>query len=567
MNQILNPAAFVWRTCGVSLFTLSMLNAIFMLAPTVFMLEVYGRAVTSRSDSTLLYLSVAVIVVYIAWGFFDWLRSKLLFDVANLFKGYYEAQHLRAHFSASYWDDSTGPGLLADSRLLGTALNSPLLINLIDLPFTILFFIIIYYLNPLLGLTVLVFGVTIIGLASFAGARSTPHLNKAGQLLRLATHRFQEVMRAGRFVTSSGMEKSLALDWLKQHNAHIKSQAEASDIAGGASAVSKFLQTFSGSLLLGLGCWLTLVGELGQDGSAMIFASVLGARALMPMAAITTGAKQISEWKIAYQRVIVTVGKLPAETPKMSLGKPIGRLVFENVAFQFQPKQAPVLQGIAGAIEPGGLVAVLGRSGSGKSTLLRLASGFLRPLSGVVRLDGADVQQWLDNGLGEHLGHVPQAPEPLPLGIGAYIGRGEMLTLDALESALDSVGIKGLTHQLPYGVETPTDWCFNHFSGGQVNRLALARAIHNNPYVLLLDEPDAALDKAGMQALTHILTKRKQMGLITIMVTHRQELLTLTTKLLVLDEGRLRAFGGTAEVVERLKAAVQKRPAEQGRSA
>ena len=145
MNQILNPIAFVWRTCGVSLFTLSFLNAIFMLAPTVFMLEVYGRAVTSRSDSTLLYLSVAVIVVYIAWGFFDWLRSKLLFDVANLFKRYYEAQHLRAHFLASFRDESTGPGLLADSRVLGTALNSPLLVNLIDLPFTILFFIIIFY--------------------------------------------------------------------------------------------------------------------------------------------------------------------------------------------------------------------------------------------------------------------------------------------------------------------------------------------------------------------------------------------------------------------------------------
>ena len=565
MNKILNPIAFVWRTCGVSLFTLSFLNAIFMLAPTVFMLEVYGRAVTSRSDSTLLYLSVAVIVVYIAWGFFDWLRSKLLFDVANLFKRYYEAQHLRAHFLASFRDESTGPGLLADSRVLGTALNSPLLVNLIDLPFTILFFIIIYYLNPLLGLTVLFFGVTIISLASLAGSRSSPHLSKAGQLLRLATHRFQEVMRAGRFVTSSGMEKSLALDWLKQHNAHINSQAEASDIAGGASAVSKFLQTFSGSLLLGLGCWLTLIGELGQDGSAMIFASVLGARALMPMAAITTGAKQISEWKAAYHRVSMAVGKLPAETPKMPLGKPTGRLVFENVAFQFQPKQAPVLQGVTGVIEPGDLVTVLGRSGSGKSTLLRLASGFLKPVSGVVRLDGADMQQWLDNGLGEHLGYVPQAPEPLPLGISAYIGRGEILSLDALENALDAVGIKGVVSQLPDGVETPTDWCFNHFSGGQVNRLALARAIHNNPFVLLLDEPDAALDKAGMQALTDILAKRKQSGLITIMVTHRQELLTLTTKLLVLDEGRLRAFGGTAEVVERLKAAVQKRSPEQGR--
>jgi PrtD family type I secretion system ABC transporter len=301
--------------------------------------------------------------------------------------------------------------------------------------------------------------------------------------------------------------------------------------------------------ILGVGAYLVLAGEV--TAGAMIAASIVMGRALAPIER-ATGA-----WRafVAARAALASLTELFAsvarsEAPRVTLPRPKGRFVFDNVLFAAPGTSEPVLHGMSFALEPGQNCAVLGPSGAGKSTLCRLAVGAWRPARGHVRLDGADVFDWNPEDLGPHIGYLPQQVELLPGTVAQNIARFREIDSGAVVRAAMTAGVHELILALPDGYETQISPHSRLISLGQRQRLALARAIYGNPAFVVLDEPNANLDEMGDRALVETLEALKQAGTTVLIVTHQASVLKCADTVLAIRDGTVAAFGPRDQILK-----------------
>ena len=359
------------------------------------------------------------------------------------------------------------------------------------------------------------------------------------------------MIRNAQVIESMGMLGDIHKRWMVRQQDFLVQQAVASDHAGTNSALSKLVQSLLSSLLLGMGCWLTLKGEL--HGSGMIVASILGGRVLAPLVQIIGSWRQVEGVLESFTRLDGLLREFPVPAKSMALPAPAGFLTVEGVIAGAPRSPVQILKGVSFRVAPGGSLAVVGPSASGKTTLARLLVGIWPSLQGKVRLDGNDVYQWDKEELGQYIGYLPQNVELFEGTIAENVARFGAPDTEKVIAACQMVGLHDFIEQLPKGYATQVGDDGSFLSGGERQRVALARALYGTPKFVVLDEPNASLDEAGDAALLHALKMLKAQGTTIIVMTHRLNILGAIEHMLVLVDGQIQRFGTCQEVLAALQ--------------
>ena len=563
---VLSLSPFYWRAFGFAL-----IGALLMLVPTVYMLEVYDRVVNSRSHMTLAMLTVMVVLAYVVMEVLEWARSETLHEAGErldkilahrVFDSIY-AGNLRRLGGASVQP-------MNDLRTVRDFLSSPVVGAVMESPVSLVFMALLFLMSPWLGWFAMLGAVLQVAVGVFKERSTTPHMMQANRSAIGAQMYADGTLRNAQVIESMGMLRHIHARWLEKQREFLGLQARASDHAGAFQAISKFLQTTMGSLLLGLAAWLLLGDKLAGGAGMMIMGSVLGGRMLAPLVQVVTQWRTVANVRDAWGRLDALLQQVPQREPAMPLPAPLGRLVVEQVVAGAPGRQQPgqaapaILKGVAFALQPGEVLAVVGPSASGKSTLARLLVGLWPASSGKVRLDGADVFTWDKQELGPHMGYLPQGVELLEGTLAENIARFGEVSMAKVEAAARLVGLHEFILALPKGYDSPVGRDGAMLSGGQRQRVALARALYGDPVFVVLDEPNSSLDDAGDEALASAIRALKARGTTFVLMTHRTSVLAVSDKMLILSDGTQQAFGPRDEVLAALnKAAQQAQQAQQ----
>ena len=550
-----------WRA-----FRFALIGALLILAPTAYMFEVYERVVNSRSHTTLIMLTVILVIAYIVMEVLDWARSETMREAGQLLDQRMAPRVFQAMYESNL--RRMGPPSIQpmnDFRTVRDFLHHPVLGALMESPISLVFMLILFLASPVLGWAAVAGALVQVGLAWLNERSTNPPLTEANRSAIAAQQYADGSLRNAEVIEAMGMLHHIHRRWMEKQHAFLGLQAQASDKAGAFQAGSKFVQTTMGSLLLGLGGWLILENALPGGPGMMIVASVLGGRMLAPLVQMVSQWRAVVNVRNAWRRLEQLLTQIPERPEAMSLPAPRGVLSVEHVIAGAPGSNAPILRGIAFALQAGEVLAVVGPSASGKTTLARLLVGLWPTVSGKVRLDGADVFSWDKLELGPYLGYLPQGVELLEGTLAENIARFGEVDMDKVQAAARAVGLHEFILSLAQGYDSPVGRDGAMLSGGQRQRVALARALYDEPVFVVLDEPNSSLDEAGDAALAQAITQLKARGTTFVVMTHRTSVLAVADKMLVLREGSQQAFGPRDEVLAALnQAAAQANQQAQG---
>jgi ATP-binding cassette, subfamily C, bacterial exporter for protease/lipase len=532
-------------------FYFSLVVNVLVLAPSAYMMEVYDRVVNSRSHTTLAMLTLLVIGIYMLLEALEWVRRQIMHDAGmELDKGL-RKRVFNAIFSARVQNIPAGAQALRDLKALREFLPSPALLAVIDAPLALLVLVIIFLMSPALGWFAVAGALLQFVIGVINERRIREPLLAANRSLISAQTYADGVIRNAQVIKSMGMLGHIHKRWMSRQQDFLLQQAEASDHAGSNAALSKLVQSLLSSLLLGMGCWLTLKGEL--HGSGMIVASILGGRVLSPLVQIIGSWRQVEGALEAYSRLESLLKEFSLPEKGMPLPAPTGILSVEGIIACAPRSPVQILKGVSFRVAPGGSLAVVGPSASGKTTLARLLTGIWPAMQGKVRLDGNDIYQWDKEELGQHIGYLPQNVELFEGTIAENIARFGDPDPEKVREACRMVGLEGFIEQLPEKYDTQIGDDGSFLSGGERQRMALARAIYGMPKFVVLDEPNASLDEAGDAALLNTVKHLRAKGTTVIVMTHRLNILGAIEHMLVLVDGQVQRFGTCQEVMEALQ--------------
>lgn len=532
---------------------LSVVASLLVLAPSAYMLEVYDRVVNSRSHMTLAMLTLLVLAVFVVMEVLDWARGQLMHEASLALDKKVSGRVFHAIFEANLKRVAGGTTQpMSDFRTLREFLNTPVLIACMEAPVALVFLVLIFAMSPILGWSAV--GAAVIQtLIAWLNQRSTqPPLLAANRSAVAAQQYADGSLRNAQVIESMGMLRDIHRRWMEKQREFLNLQAQASDAGGGFQAASKFVQNTTSSMLLGLGAWLMLRNELNGGPAMMIIASVLGGRVLAPLVQIVTQWQSVVNVRDAWGRLDQLLTGLPVRATSMPLPPPHGSLTVESVVAAAPGTQVPILKGVAFALQPGEVLAVVGPSASGKTTLARLLVGLWPANSGKVRLDGVDVYTWDKAELGPHVGYLPQGVELFDGTLAENIARFGVVDSAKVEAAARALGLHEMIVALPKGYDSPVGREGAMLSGGARQRVGLARAIYDDPVFVVLDEPNSSLDEAGDAALASAIMQLKSRGTTFVIMTHRTSVLAVADKMLILHEGQNRAFGPKDEVLAAL---------------
>ena len=562
MRRLFKP---IWPLLRrAALFT--MVAGLLMLAPSVYMLEVYARVVDTRSHLTLWMLTLAVVLAYALMEALEWVRSELLHEAGHVADARISPRIFGLMFEAHLKRQPGGTMQpMNDWRTLREFLHSTFVTSLMEAPLSLVFLVLVYLINPLLGWVTLGGAVVQVLIAWITERSTQPPLMAANRSAVAAQQYADGSLRNAEVIEAMGMLRDIHRRWLQRQREFLGLQSQASVAAGGLQAASKMLQQVLSSALLGLAAWLSLKNELNGGPAMMIVASIIGGRVLAPLVQMVTQWRQVVNAREAWARLNYLLGAMPARESGMALPAPRGVLSVEQLVAgpppaPGQPAQ-PFLRGIQFELRPGEVLAVIGPSASGKTTLARMLVGLWPAINGKVRLDGADVYVWDKTELGPHLGYLPQGVELFEGTVAENIARFGEVDLAKVKAAAEAVGLQSFIEALPQGYDTPVGRDGAVLSGGQRQRVALARAMYGEPALLVLDEPNSSLDESGDAALLLALQGLKARGATVVLMTHRASVLAAADKVLLLVEGAQQAFGPRDEVLANLNKAREGAPA------
>lgn len=535
---------------------LSVCIGLMSLVPSWFMFEVYGRVLNSRNLMTLNMLVLMVVGVYIVMELLDLVRGRVLHRAAGSFDRKLQARLFDTIFEANLRRIPGGTAqAFTDLRTLRDFFGSPFVTSVLDLPTAVVCLVLLFLLSPWLGVLALIGVLLQVGLAMLTERRTMPLLSAAVQSSIQAQSFAAGSLRNAQVIESMGMLGHLHRRWMKLQRTFLAKQSQASDYGGINAAAAKFIQTVQGSLLLGMASWLALRNSLWGDAGMAIVASILGARALNPLAQLVAQWRVVVGARDAHARLNQLFDKIVLPTAGMALPAPKGALSVENVVAGAPGSSLPILRSVTFSAKAGETVGVIGPSASGKTTLARLLVGIWPAASGKVRLDGADVYAWNKAELGPHMGYLPQFVELFDGTVAENIARFGKVDIDKVEAAARLVGMLEMVEALPQGFDTRIGDDGAVLSGGQRQRLGLARAVYGDPTFLVLDEPNSNLDEGGEKALLQLLLHLKSRGASVVVITHRTTLLPAVDMLLLLNEGQVGAFGPRDDVLAAMKKA------------
>ncbi|MGO1344038.1 type I secretion system permease/ATPase [Chromohalobacter japonicus] len=528
----------------------SMFINLLMLVPPLYMLQVYDRVISSRSEDTLLMLTLVVVFLFCVMGGLEFIRSRILVRVGNrldtqINERLYSAMFRRGVLTAG--QQTAQP--LSDLTNLRQFLTGNGLFAFFDAPWTPVFIGVLFLFDVWFGVFATVAALILLALA-IANEKATKGLlaeanseNIKAQDLANSNLRNAEVLHA------MGMLPGIMGRWSAKHHHFLAKQSQASDRAGMLSNISKVLRMMFQSLILGLGALLVLEGDLTPG--MMIAGSILMGRALSPIDQMIGSWKGFVSARSAYHRLNELFEKVPAEQRRMSLPAPEGRLSIESVAAAPPGARMATIRGINFETAPGEHIGIIGPSAAGKSTLARVLLGIWPSQVGTVRLDGADISQWNRDELGPYIGYLPQDIELFDGTISENIARFGEVDSEKVVAAAKKAGVHEMVLQLGNGYDTYINASSGALSGGQRQRVGLARALYDDPALVVLDEPNSNLDDNGERALSQAIETLKREGATLFVISHRQSVLKHVDQLLVLKDGQVSMFGPRDQVMAR----------------
>lgn len=541
---------------GVACF--SVVINLLLLAPSIYMLQVYDRVLPSRNETTLWMLTALILGLYALSSLLDHLRSLV---VARLAHQVDDALGSRA-FDASLQRNLQQPHAhvtqpLADLAQLRQFLGSPSVFAFFDAPWFPFYLVVIFLFNTWLGAFALVGTLILILLAAVNEWVASAGQRDAGRSSIKAMQAAADAFRNAEVVQAMGMQEALYRRWRKVHQEAAGLLLRAAERGQVVAAFTRFFKLALQSLVLGVGALLVLQGEL--TGGMMIAASILMGRTLAPVEQLITVRRQWSQVRDAYGRLSTLLAQHPATPARLQLPAPVGRVEVEGLSLAPPGKTQAVVRETSFVLEPGDVLAVVGASGSGKSSLARALVGVWAPMAGTVRLDGAELAHWPTGQRGAAVGYMPQDVELFEGTVAENIARFQDAPPDAIVAAAQAAGVHELILRLPEGYATRLGDRGAGLSGGQKQRIALARAMFGAPRLVVLDEPNSNLDEIGEQGLVRCIRGLRERRCTTVLVTHRPSALAEANKLLVMQEGKLQMFGPKDQLLARLAQA--RRPA------
>lgn len=522
-----------------------------MLTGPLFMLQIYDRVLSSRSEATLLALLVLVVFLYAAMGVLDFVRGRIGARIGAEIQTLKDKQVFSASLRARAELKEESMTALADIEVVRRFFSSPVFFALFDAPFTPLFIAAIYLFHPLLGWLAIGSAITLIAISLTNQLVSTRSTRAAAQAAASAG-RFGEMIRMQpETVRSLGMTQSVVKRWSERRQKALAADMTLSDVNGGFGSVTKALRLFLQSAMLALGAWLVLKDQL--TAGAMIAASILLGRALVPIEQIIGGWSLFARARHGWKSIQRLMEAEPPELARTQLNKPKAHLKAQNVTVCAPGQTNPILSGLNFEVSPGTAIGVIGESASGKSTLARILTGLWKPNAGKVRLDGATLDQYGERVLAEHVGYLPQEVALFEGTVADNISRmAENPDSKAIIAAAERAGAHAMILQLPDGYDSQVGADGITLSGGQKQRIGLARAMYGDPVVLVLDEPNSNLDVPGSNALNAAIREMKENGNIVIVMAHRPAAIVECELIMVIKSGRIAAFGPRDEVLRGL---------------
>jgi ATP-binding cassette, subfamily C, type I secretion system permease/ATPase len=543
-------------SCRRAFFAIALFSGmsnILMLTGALFMLEIYDRVIPSRSVPTLVALLILAGGLYAAQGFIDAIRSRILVRIGHSLD---EAMSMRVYdvivrlpLKVGGKAESMQP--IRDLDTVRGFLSGTGPVALFDLPWMPIYLAICFLFHTYIGLAALAGAIVLVTLTIVTELQTRRPTRSATQFAVARNALMEASRRNAEAITAMGMVGRIAQRWGDLNRNYVASSGSASDVAGGLGAMSKVLRLFLQSAILAVGAWLVIHQE--STAGIIIAGSILGARALAPVDLAIANWRGFVAARQSWHRLSRLLGHLPVRAEPMALQPPAKTLIVQNAAVCPPGEQKVVCQDVNFSLAAGKALGVIGPTASGKSSLARMLVGVWTPVRGSVRLDGASLDQWSPEALGRHVGYLPQDVELFAGTVAQNIARfEEPPDAEAVIAAARAAGVHELIINLPDGYETNVGEHGGALSAGQAQRIALARALYRDPFLIVLDEPNSNLDAEGDGALTQAILGIRARGAVAVVVAHRPSAIAGVDYILVMAKGRQQQFGPKEEILNRM---------------
>lgn len=531
------------------------INLLFIV-PAMFTLQVFDRVLSSHSQETLLVLLIGTGGALLILLLLDYVRNRLQNVLGNIVDERLSPPVVNAIVAKTAREpQNPTAAVIGDVAALRNVFAANGLIAVFDAPWVVVYVLVIWWCHPALGIGAALSAILMLGLAWLNDRVSRSALEGLQKEGRRAARYVESSLRNAEVLQALGMTEHLLGRWRILQDKVAAQQTSASRGSVAFTATTRFVRQAIQILMLALGAYLVLTLE--ASAGVMIATTILLGRALQPVEQLVGSWRMLTDARAAYGRLHELSKDFEASDAHLNMPCPEGQLVAEGISYRPPGSEKPILVNVALGLAPGEALAIIGPSAAGKSTLARLLTGVWAPSTGTVRLDGADVAYWPRQHLGPWIGYVPQDVELFDGSVADNIARLGEVDSEAVVAAAKRANAHEMILTLAQGYDTQVGEHGARLSPGQRQRIALARALHGNPRLVVLDEPNSNLDGAGEIALAQALSGLRSEGVTSVVVTHRPALIAHVDKILILDAGRVQQFGPASQVMKTMQQQAQ----------
>jgi PrtD family type I secretion system ABC transporter len=515
--------------------------SIFTLASSIYSMQVLDRVLSSNSFETLLYLTIIVLAFLIFLGILTQVRSTIFLHVSNwldeklspiLFNSSIESQGSNKNISSQN---------MRDLQTIKGFISGPNLAVLFDAPFAIVYLIMIFFIHPINGIITFVGGLIMLKMAYLNEKYTKELIDKTNQMQAEVMRDFEIISSNSEVINAMGMKGNVRGNWQSGNDSLRKASSDLATISNRISSISKTLRMALQTITMASSAILVIYNKMSAGG--IIATSILAGKALAPFDNAIGLWKSLKTSKVAYFRLNESLKNYVEDKDKIDLPKPNGEIVVDKLIYKLEKSDRLLIKGISFKINSGEVIGIIGPTGSGKTTLARLLVGVLKPNSGIVKIDGANLFDQDLEKIGKHIGYLPQDVELFKGLVKHNIARMDKNAKD--EEIIKSAkfcDVHDIILSLSQGYETPIEKDASNLSAGQKQRIALARAYYGDVKFVVLDEPNSNLDTEGETALNSAILRAKENKITTIVITHRTSVISICDKVMVLRDGELKAF-------------------------
>lgn len=537
-----------------SVFAFSLVVNVLLLTSPLFMLQVYDRVLLSRSGSTLLGLFAVAVFLLIILLFVEIVRNFLLNRISVRF----DEALSQITFSEIMSKGSISKPI-QDLNVIRSFLNAPFILAIFDAPWLPLYLILVYFLHPYLGHVGLL-GAILLFVLAIANDRFTKESSQKSNEFFSAANTFVEHSTQNKdTILGMGMLRALSVIWSQYQSAGMGFHIRASDLNAVLSSLAKVIRQIIQVSVLAVGGYLVITDV--TTAGVMIATSIIIGRALSPIEQSIQGWRSLSKVRESYDALDEFLNDYEDLKIAVPLPAPTGHVKFQNVVAlggsgfnqtEQTAKPRPVIKNMSFELKPGEVLGITGPSGSGKSTLAKLMLGIIQPISGSVRIDGAELTKSVQYQYSAYFGYLPQEVTLFDGTVAENIARFVDADPGRVIEAAKQADAHELIMSLPEAYETKVGASGINLSGGQKQRIGLARAVYGNPALVVLDEPTSNLDNEGRLAFLSSVKRIKEAGTTLVIIAHQPSLFQNVDKLALVVDGQLQQFGPFKKVIEEM---------------